>query len=97
MSIVITTATNEITFLDEFLLFPNPNDGQFTIILKGESKADLHINLINIIGQYIHKEDVDFTSGQLTKTFNLDRIPVGTYIVELKSNQQVSYKKVVIE
>lgn len=97
MSIVITTATNEITFLDEFLLFPNPNDGQFTIILKGESKADLHINLINIIGQYIHKEEVDFTSGQLTKTFNLDRIPVGTYIVELKSNQQVSYKKVVIE
>ncbi len=97
MSIVITTATNEITFLEEFLLFPNPNDGQFTIVLKGEPKDDLHINLINIIGQYIHKEEVDFTSGQLTKTFNFDRLPVGTYIVELKSNQQVSYKKVVIE
>jgi hypothetical protein len=33
----------------------------------------------------------------LTKTFNFERLPVGTYIVELKSNQQVSYKKVVIE
>jgi hypothetical protein len=83
--------------LEEFLLFPNPTDGQFTVVLKGEPKDDLHINLINIIGQYIHREEVDFTSGQLTKTFNFDRLPVGTYIVELKSNQQVTYKKVVIE
>jgi PKD repeat protein len=97
MTVVLTTATNEITFLEEFLLFPNPTDGQFTIVLKGEPKDDLHINLINIIGQYIHREEVDFTSGQLTKTFNFDRLPVGTYIVELKSDQQVSYKKVVIE
>jgi len=97
MTIVLTTATNEITFLEEFLLFPNPSDGQFTIVLKGEPKDDLHINLINIIGQYIHQEEVDFTSGQLNKTFNFDRLPVGTYIIELKSNQQVSYKKVVIE
>jgi PKD repeat protein len=97
MTVVLTTATNEITFLEEFLLFPNPTDGQFTVVLKGEPKDDLHINLINIIGQYIHREEVDFTSGQLTKTFNFDRLPVGTYIVELKSNQQVTYKKVVIE
>jgi len=97
MTVMVTTSTLELSFIDEFLLFPNPNNGEFTIILRGQPKDDLHINLINIIGQYIHKEEVDFTSGELVKQYNFDHLPVGTYIVELKSNREVTYRKVVID
>ena len=95
--LINVTNTFEVSFIDEFLVYPNPNDGQFTVILRGQPKDDLHLNLINIIGQYIHKEEVDFSSGQLNKEMNFDQLPVGTYILELKSNREVTYKKLVIE
>ncbi|MEM6964665.1 MAG: PKD domain-containing protein, partial [Bacteroidota bacterium] len=95
-TIVLTTSIAEVTFLDEFSLFPNPNNGQFTIVLKGQPKDELRLNLINVIGQYIHREIVDFSSGQMVKQMNFN-LPVGTYIVELQSESEVIYKKVVIE
>ncbi len=96
-TILTTVDVFDVSFLDEFLLFPNPNDGQFTVILRGQPKDEIRLNLINIIGQYIHKETVDFTSGEFTKVMNFSHLPVGTYIVELQSEAEVTYKKVVIE
>ena len=97
ITVMLSTGIHEISFIDEFNLYPNPNSGQFTIILRGQPKDELQLNLINIIGQYIHKEVIDFTSGNLVKVMNFESLPVGTYIVELKSESEVMYRKVVIE
>ncbi len=97
-SILISpTSIDDVTFIDEFSLFPNPNDGQFTIILKGQPKDEIRLNMMTIVGQYIYKERIDFTSGELIKTMSLNHLPVGTYIVEIQSETEITYKKVVIE
>ena len=91
------TDIEPIIFIEEFKLFPNPNRGRFTVLIKGQPKDELNMRLINILGQYLHDEELDFSSGNLLKTFDFNHLSSGTYIVELRSKQQVLFKKVVIE
>ena len=91
------TAVDPIIFIEEFKLFPNPNRGLFTILIKGQPKDELNMRLINVLGQTLHSEELDFSTGDLIKTYNFNHLSTGTYIVELRSKQQVLFKKVVIE
>ena len=97
MILIDVTSVDPIIFIDEFQLFPNPNLGQFTILIKGQPKDELNMRLLNILGQYLHNEELDFSTGELLKTYDFNHLSPGTYIVELRSKQQVLFKKVVIE
>ena len=91
------TDIDPIVFIEEFKLFPNPNHGRFTILIKGQPKDELNMRLINVLGQHLYDEELDFSSGNLIKTFDFNHLSSGTYIVELRSQQQVLFKKVVME
>ena len=92
----ILTDLTEIDFLENFEIFPNPNDGRFTMLLEGEPISGLKINLINILGQYLDIEKVDF-DGNLVKQFDWNHLPAGTYIIQLEAENQVAYRKLVID
>ena len=92
------TGVGELDFLSEFNLYPNPNNGQFTLILTGEGLGSdlLEIRLINIIGQVMNHEKVNFT-GNLKRTYDHRNLAAGMYFVELRAGDKNVYKKVVIE
>jgi len=93
-----STGIGELDFLSEFELYPNPNNGQFTIVLNGESLGTdlLEIRLINIIGQVMNQEVVNFT-GSLERSYDHRYLAAGMYFVELRAGDRNVYKKVVIE
>ena len=49
MILIDVTSVDPIIFIDEFQLFPNPNLGQFTILIKGQPKDELNMRLLNIL------------------------------------------------
>ncbi len=81
----------------DFDLFPNPNNGAFTLKLSGTAYQDLTFSLINIIGQQLHQETLNFSNGNLVKLFDFKHLTAGSYIVQLKSGEQQLYKKLIIE
>ncbi len=94
---VIVSAVEEIPGIQVFEVFPNPNSGRFTLLLEGSPLDELTLSLANAIGQQLLEERVDFRSGKLNRSFNLAEFPGGTYILQLRSNDKVLYKKLVIE
>ena len=92
------TGIGELYFLTEFNLYPNPNNGQFTLVLTGEGLGSnlLEIRLINIIGQVMNQEEVNFT-GSLERTYDHRNLAAGMYFIELRAGDKNVYKKVVIE
>ena len=94
---VMVNAVEEIPGIQVFELFPNPNSGQFTLRLEGLPLDELNISLVNVIGQRLTDEKVDFSTGKLHKEFNLSELPTGTYILQLRSADKVLHKKLVIE
>ena len=98
VSITMPTTSVDLTeYLEDFQLFPNPNTGQFTLLMEGESREVMNFRMINILGQVIHQETLDFRSGHLRKMFVMDGLSSGTYLIELRSEDEVMYRKVIIE
>ncbi len=89
------TSINELNQISNFQLFPNPNNGQFTMILDGESIKDLSVNIYNILGQVVHKETVDFNAGHLNKAFDISQLASGTYFIQLNSKEGTLTRKLV--
>ncbi len=75
-------STTEIVFGNEFVLFPNPANDQFTIATKGISGDNVTVSITNVLGQtqYNKSHTVD-GNGQLS--INATALKQGVYIVNL--------------
>jgi len=93
---ILVSSLDELGSFDEITIFPNPNDGHFTLQIKGVAKAELEIGVINVLGQTLSNDVINFGSGTLSKTFDLSHFADGTYMLRIGSGANVIYRKVVI-
>jgi hypothetical protein len=78
-------------------LFPNPNSGNFTLIISFDDIIDKAIiNIYDTKGKSVYYEIVFSDSNKLVKQINIGGLLAGTYIFEVKNTQQVSTTKLVI-
>jgi hypothetical protein len=100
------TGTIKITFKDctgigslkdiTFRMYPNPNNGQFTIELNSAGKEMLNIDIINISGATVYSmKDVE-VSGFVSQKMNLGNLGDGTYLVRLSIGNESTLTKLVI-
>lgn len=78
-------------------LFPNPNSGNFTLIISFNDIIDKAIiNIYDTKGKSVYKEIVFSDSNKLVKQINIGGLLPGTYVFEVKNAQQISMTKLVI-
>lgn len=63
----------------DYTLFPNPNEGVFSIRQAIPSDKIVEAKVYNALGQELHRETVQFRSGVLT--FILENAKPGLYLV----------------
>ena len=88
-----TTGEKEILgIIDEILVFPNPSNGTLNIALT--EKKETTIEIYNLVGELI------YTSGNPLNTqlftINIDNQPNGIYFVNIKTENKITTKKVLI-
>ena len=93
---VIVTGLEDFENIEVFNLYPNPNNGKFTLVLEGQNVDNLKLSLLNVLGQELYTEHLDYSGGSWTKTYDFD-FASGTYVLQLRSGSKVMYKKVVVE
>jgi len=94
---VVVVGANEATWIDQFRLFPNPNKGQFVVEMSGLPANLVAFELFNNLGQTVHAETVDFSSGLLTKQFDFAQLPAALYTLRIQAGQSAKYVKVSIQ
>ena len=81
---------------EDFSLYPNPNNGDFTIKFKSNSTNDIKVNVYDMSGRSIL--DKSFTN---TTNFNqniaLDNIQAGIYLVSIVDGAKKTVKRIVIQ
>ncbi len=78
-------------------VFPNPNSGIFNISIQTEQSTDINLNITNILGQSIYKEQLSEVSS-LNKEINLSNYEKGLYFVNLEGkNGKSNSHKIVIK
>lgn len=75
-------------------IYPNPNDGRFTIDMDRLDGSPLRIEVYNIIGKIIYNKE--FSSKILRKTIQLDRPEPGIYFIKISGNGVQSIEKIIV-
>ena len=70
-----------------FNVFPNPNNGTFTI----NANAEMSYNIINSLGQSVDNGQI------ISKNINLSHLAKGVYYVIGQNNSKIITKKIIIE
>ncbi|HXS35364.1 MAG TPA: SBBP repeat-containing protein, partial [Flavipsychrobacter sp.] len=94
LGIATVTANNS-----KYILYPNPNDGSFTIDGNaGLTATNATVEVINLAGVIVDKEAVAINNGVLHKTVELSPVvPSGLYFIRIRTDEQTTILRFAIE
>jgi PKD repeat protein len=73
-------------------LYPNPNNGNFTIDISNidTSLKDLELNLYNVIGEKVYTLRLNPINGKIKSDLSLENMPNGTYFVKIPGQNKTN-------
>lgn len=77
-------------------IFPNPNDGNFTIEFNTYKNTAFTLKLTNAIGQVVYIETVPGTGARITKIVRIKDLQTGVYNLMISTGEDEMIKKVII-
>ena len=84
--------TSQLDF--NFIVFPNPNDGSFSLIINNDIDMPYSLEIINSDGKIIYCiEQLNAIQINISQT----GLPKGSYFVRIKSANKISTQKVIIQ
>lgn len=82
---------------DFFLtLFPNPNDGNCTVLFNTSTKAKYKLELKNTLGAAVYQETLTDFNGVFSKQLDLSSYGKGVYLLSICGGDLETIKKVVV-
>ncbi len=79
-------------------IYPNPNNGLFTVYVNGlanENTTD--VILTDITGRVVYKERLDTHPGSGSLPINAGNLEKGTYFIQISNSQSNTTKKVIVQ
>jgi hypothetical protein len=96
---MIITVINNISILEHtkensIKIFPNPNNGIFSILISGRIE-DFNIEVVNLSGQVVYRSNISKTKMNRLD-LSADNIAKGIYFVKIFNNRQSMVGKLII-
>jgi GEVED domain/Secretion system C-terminal sorting domain/Ig-like domain CHU_C associated len=76
-------------------IFPNPNNGMFTLTIKDASYTEVTVEIMTAEGQLIYSDMASNVQGDYVKQLDLTTYANGIYFVRVSGNGQTSMHKVI--
>jgi PKD repeat protein/pimeloyl-ACP methyl ester carboxylesterase len=88
-NVMVTLVGTENQDLDGSVIsiFPNPNNGMFTVKIKSSTQGTHEIKIINSIGQTIKCDKIIKTNEEYISEYDLQNLPSGLYILQVISEK----------
>jgi PKD repeat protein len=77
-------------------VYPNPNDGNFTISFVSNDKNNYKVEIVNALGQLVYREDVKDFTGMYKKEMSVVEYGQGVYTISLTNSKNETVKKIVV-
>jgi len=91
--IIDITAVNDLKFDISFDLFPNPNQGQFTIELNQVTEQNLTLQVFDVVGKLVTEINLDKNQTYLKEEIQLSNLPAGSYEILLTDGKMFGRKR----
>lgn len=100
----ITICTKAYVLVDpnfemtNFVLYPNPNEGNFTLQFSSTSKSGIKILIHNLLGRKIFEKALEFKSNyDYNENIQLENVQPGLYFLTIIDGSKKEVKKIVIQ
>ncbi|MUV04883.1 T9SS type A sorting domain-containing protein [Flavobacterium rakeshii] len=90
------TAGVEDFGLNGFTIYPNPNNGNFTVEFNSDSTNDINIAVYDMRGRQIFGNAYTNT-GLFSKELNLQGVQSGVYLVNVQDGSRKEVKRIVVQ
>lgn len=89
--------TAEMQPMETLTLFPNPNNGQFTLQLQSENDGNANVRVFDVAGKMVAQQGYASAKGENRFTVDVANAPAGIYFVEVTVGDQRFVKKMIKE
>jgi trimeric autotransporter adhesin len=93
---IVITGIGNHSLSDSFTVYPNPNNGQFTILLKGVPAGEYDLEVINNIGQSVWNLKNVPVSGEFSQNIDIRPASKGLYTIIIRNERTHEIRKVLI-
>lgn len=82
--------------LKDINLFPNPNNGTFTLRFTSERKMPTQITIIDVTGKEIYREEVNDFNGRYDKRIELPNVGKGNYFLNIIQGEEIFTEQIIL-
>ena len=79
---------------NSFVVYPNPNNGMFTIKMGGLSEGYVNIEVYNMYGQLLAEVQAESAGKNMEQAMNLPSLSEGVYMLKISNNGNTVIKKI---
>ena len=99
VSVYSSQGIDEPRAISGMKLFPNPNDGIFTVQFTSGKDQTMQFHVTTSGGARVIENLETVAAGPFQKTFNMDQLPAGTYYLVIldKDGKMVSRQQVIVK
>lgn len=98
VTILDCSGLEEVNFLSSLNIFPNPNNGEFTVDLQFKNKqSKLNIEVVDLTGKLIFTKDFSHPAVNFNTTLNLQAITKGNYLVKFNFSKVSLTRSIIIQ
>ena len=90
------TLDSESFGLENFTLYPNPNNGSFNIQFNSNTGNEIKVNVHDIRGREIFNKSFD-NNGLFNENLQLNNVQSGIYLVTVQDGARKEIKKIVVQ
>jgi uncharacterized repeat protein (TIGR01451 family) len=77
----------DIVIEDDIAFYPNPTQSNLTLYFKNASSIPAEVNIFNTQGQKVNSLQMTVPKALHRETLNLSHLPLGVYIVQIKTDK----------
>jgi hypothetical protein len=78
-------------------IYPNPSRDVFNVSFTSDTKQNLKVRILNVIGDELISENLEQFIGEYTKAIDLATYTKGVYFLEITTNNGVVNKKLILQ
>lgn len=95
----MNTSINDIQQITDYLVYPNPAKQVDEVLLSIGAKESFSAtaSLINTAGQTLKVQEMEFPSGYSVQSVNVDNLPPGLYILQLRTEKGTLIERITIQ
>ncbi|OSZ79204.1 hypothetical protein CAP35_13390 [Chitinophagaceae bacterium IBVUCB1] len=87
----IQLGVGEINTAGDWQLYPNPNDGKFTLQTNKATKASYDIDITDALGRVVYRDKLLNKNGSIAHSIQTNNLPAGVYLLRIQDGDTAGY------